>query len=61
VVSFRDETAPHGIAVIGGHVARATAFALEFTLTAYDGPPVHRALDVGTGLQLWKLPEMAHG
>jgi predicted DNA-binding protein with PD1-like motif len=55
VVSFRGETAPHGIAVVGGHVARATAFAVEFTLTAYDGAPVHRAIHAGTGLQLWDL------
>lgn len=56
VMSFRDEAAPHGMAVIGGHVARATAFALEFTLTAYNGPPVQRALHEPTGLQLWELP-----
>ncbi len=55
VVSFRDETAPQGIVVVGGHAARALAFAVEFTLTAYDGAPVHRALDTGTGLHLWDL------
>lgn len=53
VLSFRDAAAPHGIAVIGGHCARATAFAVEFVLTAYDGAPVARAYDEGTGLQLW--------
>jgi predicted DNA-binding protein with PD1-like motif len=55
VVSFRDENVPHGIAVVGGHVARATAFAVEFTLTVYDGAPVHRAMHARTGLQLWDL------
>ena len=54
-VSFRDEVAPYGIAVVGGHAARATAFAIEFTLTAYDGDPVHRAVHPSTGLKLWDL------
>ncbi|NJN55347.1 MAG: DNA-binding protein [Anaerolineae bacterium] len=57
-LSFRDETAPHGIAVIGGHVARALAFAVEFTLTAYVGTAVHRAPHPQTGLQLWQLPPL---
>jgi uncharacterized protein len=56
-LSFRDETAPHGIALIGGHAVRAIAFAVEFTLTAYDGRPVNRAMHAGTGLQLWELAE----
>ncbi len=56
-LSFRDETAPHGLAIIGGHAARAIAFAIEFTLTAYDGVPVNRAWHAGTGLQLWDLTE----
>ncbi len=47
--------APHGIALIGGHAVRAIAFAVEFTLTAYDGLPVYRALHRGTGLNLWEL------
>jgi predicted DNA-binding protein with PD1-like motif len=55
-LSFRDESAPNGIAVIGGHAARAIAFAVEFTLTIYDGVPVNRAMHEGTGLQLWDLP-----
>lgn len=55
VVSFRDENAPHGIVVVGGHVARALAFAVEFTLSVYDGAPVHRALHAATGLNLWDL------
>ncbi len=53
VLSFRDETAPHGMAIIGGHAVRAIAFAVEFTLTAYDGVPVNRAMDARTGLSLW--------
>lgn len=53
VLSFRDETAPHGMAVIGGHAVRAIAFAVEFTLTVYDGRPLNRARHAGTGLQLW--------
>ena len=55
-LSFRDESAPNGISIIGGHAARAIAFAVEFTLTVYDGVPVNRAMHEGTGLQLWDLP-----
>lgn len=55
-LSFRDESAPNGISIIGGHAARAIAFAVEFTLTVYDGVPVNRAMHEGTGLQLWNLP-----
>lgn len=57
-LSFRDESAPNGVSVIGGHAARAIAFAVEFTLTVYDGTPVNRKLHEGTGLQLWNLPEL---
>lgn len=57
-LSFRDESAPNGISIIGGHVARAIVFAVEFTLTAYDGAPVNRAIHEGTGLQLWDLPDL---
>lgn len=57
-VAFGDTDTPHGISVVGGHVTRAVAHALEFTLTAYEGAPVHRKLDEGTGLMLWKLPEL---
>ena len=56
MLSFRDESAPNGIALIGGHAARASAFAVEFTLTVYDGAPVNRSMHEGTGLQLWNLP-----
>ncbi|MBX3038185.1 MAG: DNA-binding protein [Anaerolineales bacterium] len=56
-LSFRDESAPHGIAVIGGHVSRAIAFAVEFTLTVYDGEKVNRQMHKGTGLNLWGLAE----
>lgn len=52
-VSFRDPQAPHGISVVGGHTAHAHAFAVEFTLTAYDGNPIHRAPHPTTGLKLW--------
>lgn len=52
-VSFRDASAPHGIAVVGGHAARARAFAVEYTLIAYDGAPMQRAPDKSTGLMLW--------
>lgn len=58
VCAFRDETQPHGIALVGGHCARALAFAVEFTLTAYDGLPLQRALHAGTGLKLWDVPEL---
>lgn len=54
-LSFRDESAPHGIAVIGGHASKAIAFAVEFTLTVYDGVKVHRQTHEATGLNLWSL------
>ena len=54
-VSFRDEGARHGISIVGGHAAQAICFAVEFTLTAYDGIPIHRALHPATGLMLWAL------
>ena len=56
-LAYRDEVSPTGIMVIGGHVARAVAYAVEFTMTAYEGAPVHRALHIGTGLNLWDLPK----
>ncbi len=57
-LSFRDESARNGISVIGGHAARAIAFAVEFTLSVYDGVPVNREMHEGTGLQLWSLPAL---
>jgi uncharacterized protein len=54
-LAWREETAVQGISVIGGHCARALAFAVEFTLTAYDGAPMRRALHEGTGLPLWEV------
>jgi predicted DNA-binding protein with PD1-like motif len=57
-VAYQDSESPNGIVVLAGHVAKATAFAIEFTLTAYDGNPVHRSLDTGTGLMLWNLPKL---
>ena len=36
--------------------AKAVAYAVEFTLTAYDGATVHRAEHQSTGLKLWDLP-----
>jgi predicted DNA-binding protein with PD1-like motif len=54
-VSFRDAAQPHGIAVVGGHAARAVVYAVEFTLTAYDGAPARRGHHAGTGLKLWDL------
>lgn len=44
------------IKVIGGHCAKALAYAVEFTLSAYDGAPVHRGEDPVTKLNLWQLP-----
>ena len=56
-LSYQDEEANDtGVVVIGGHVIQAKAFAVEFTLTAYDGVPVHRKMHEGTGLKLWNLP-----
>jgi predicted DNA-binding protein with PD1-like motif len=57
-VAYQDSESPNGIVVLAGHAAKATAFAIEFTLTAYDGNPVHRSLDKGTGLMLWNLPKL---
>ena len=57
-VAYQDSESPNGIVVLAGHVAKAIAFAIEFTLTAYDGNPVHRSLDKGTGLMLWNLPKI---
>ena len=57
-VAYQDPEAPNGIVVLAGHASKAIAFAIEFTLTAYDGNPVHRTLDKGTGLMLWNLPKL---
>lgn len=57
-LSYRDESAPHGIALLGGHAVRALAFAVEFTLTAYDGIALRRALHPPTGLSLWDVPPL---
>lgn len=48
-------TQPEGesVRVMGGHLASAVAFAVEFTLTAYDGAPMTRAQHPTTGLMLW--------
>ncbi|MDW8318974.1 MAG: hypothetical protein RMN53_14170 [Anaerolineae bacterium] len=54
VLAWRDDAAPHGVALVGGHAARALAFAVEFTLTAYDGVPMERRPDPTTGLALWR-------
>ncbi len=59
-VAYQDIKSPNGIVVVAGHAAGAIAFAIEFTLTAYDGSPIHRALDHGTGLKLWDLPPLSH-
>lgn len=55
LLTARDETAPQGVFVIGGHCARATVYAVEFTLTVYDGERVTRQNDAATGLKLWSL------
>jgi predicted DNA-binding protein with PD1-like motif len=57
-VAYQDSESPKGIVVLAGHVAKAIAFAIEFTLTSYEGNPVHRSLDKGTGLMLWNLPKL---
>ena len=58
-VAYQDSEPPNGIVVLAGHAAKAIAFAIEFTLTAYDGNPVHRAKHEGTGLMLWDLPPLS--
>lgn len=57
-VAFSDPAVEHGVSVVAGHAVRMLAHAVEFTLTAYDGAPVHRALHPPTGLQLWDLPPL---
>jgi uncharacterized protein len=52
-LAYRDDAAATGITVIGGHCGRALAFAVEFTLTAYDGSPMQRTWHEETGLWLW--------
>lgn len=51
-VSYREG---EQICVVGGHVAKAEAFAVEFTLSAYGDPSVKRGLHAKTGLMLWDL------
>lgn len=58
VAAFRDESAPSGMTIVGGHVAHARVYAVEFTLTAHDGIPVERAEHPATGLKLWDLPKL---
>jgi predicted DNA-binding protein with PD1-like motif len=50
--------AGESIKLIGGHCAKALAYAVEFTLWAYDGNPVHRGEDAVTKLNLWQLPKL---
>ena len=57
-VAYQDSESPNGIVVLAGHVAKAIAFAIEFTLTAYDGNPAHRTKHEDTGLMLWDLPTL---
>jgi predicted DNA-binding protein with PD1-like motif len=56
VLAVRDSDPAQGSRVYAGHVAAASAFAVEFILTAYDDPPVSRAEHPGTGLSMWQLP-----
>jgi len=57
-VAYQDSESPNGIVVLAGHVTKAIAFAIEFTLAAYDGNPVHRAKHESIGLMLWNLPKL---
>lgn len=50
VIAWRDG---EHIRMAGGHCARAAVYAVEFTLTAYDGAPMRRAMHPPTGLMLW--------
>lgn len=52
VVSWRDG---EQIRLAGGHCARASIYAVEFTLTVYDGAPIRRASHAETGLMLWDV------
>ncbi len=55
VLAYRHAEA--GMVLIGGHAARALAFAVEFTLTAYEGVVALRRPHTGTGLALWAWPQ----
>jgi predicted DNA-binding protein with PD1-like motif len=55
LVSQRTPTGSH---VTGGHCALALAWAVEFTLLAFDGVPVTRGAHPQTGLYLWQLPPL---
>lgn len=57
-ISFRDTSAAYGMTILGGHAAYARCFAVEFTLTSYDGDPVERGMHESTGLKLWALPAL---
>ncbi|HSG42855.1 MAG TPA: PPC domain-containing DNA-binding protein [Anaerolineales bacterium] len=57
-VAYQDVEAPNRVVVLAGHCAKAVAFAIEFTLTAYEDNTVHRAKHEGTGLMLWDLPKL---
>lgn len=56
MLAYRDQAnTPH---LIGGHCARALAFAVEFTVLAWDGQALARAPHASTGLALWNLPPL---
>jgi predicted DNA-binding protein with PD1-like motif len=48
------------IRMAGGHCARAIVYAVEFTLTVYDGAPMRRATHTATGLMLWDVTALKH-
>lgn len=41
------------VQVLGGHIASAKAYALEFSLQVFDDLQLERTFDVATGLPLW--------
>ncbi len=54
VIAYRDSQHPGQVQVVAGHVSASAAFAIEVTITAYDGSPVERGLHPATGLMLWQ-------
>lgn len=54
-LAYQDAEHLHGVTVIGGHVAYATAHAVEALIHCYDGLALIRQPDRRTGLPLWSL------
>ncbi|HRE46236.1 MAG TPA: DUF296 domain-containing protein [Aggregatilineales bacterium] len=58
LVTYRDPSAPNNTAYVGGHVVQAAVFAVEYTLTVYDGVGIERRPHAASGLALWDVPPL---